>query len=90
MGKIDDQILEFINYLHNIKKASENTQLSYKRDLHKMSVYLQTHGVTDGAEVTEITLSSYILDLENKNFTAATVSRNIASMKSFFHYFVKE
>ena len=90
MGKIDEQILEFIKYLHNVKKASENTQLSYKRDLRKMSDYLQAHGVTDGSEVTEITLSSYILDLENKNFTAATVSRNIASMKAFFHYFVKE
>ena len=90
MGKIDEQILEFIKYLHNVKKASENTQLSYKRDLRKMSDYLQAHGVTDGSEVTEITLSSYILDLENKNFTAATVSRSIASMKAFFHYFVKE
>ncbi len=87
---MEEQLLEFINYLHNVKKASENTELSYRRDLMKMIAYLKAAGVDSAFEVTETDLSAYVLDLERKNFTASTISRNIASMKAFFHYFVKE
>lgn len=87
---MEEQVLEFINYLHNIKKSSENTQLSYKRDLLKMVNFLESRGVNDALLVSEQDMTAYLLYLEKNGFTAATVSRNIASMKAFFHYFVKE
>ena len=31
----------FIAYLHNEKKTSENTQLSYRRDLNKLCLFLE-------------------------------------------------
>ncbi|MCR4590340.1 MAG: site-specific tyrosine recombinase XerD [Lachnospiraceae bacterium] len=87
---MEEQVLEFINYLHNIKKSSENTRLSYKRDLMKMVSFLAGRGVTDALLVTEQDMTSYLLYLEKSGYTPATVSRNVASMKAFFHYFVKE
>ena len=86
---MEDQVLEFINYLHNIKKASENTQLSYRRDLLKMVAFLKGRNVTDALKVTEQDMTAYLLYLEKNGFTPATISRNIASIKAFFHYFVK-
>ncbi len=87
---MEQQVLEFINYLHNIKKSSENTRLSYRRDLMKMVAYFKSRGIDDAFLVTEQDMTSYLLYLEKNAFTAATISRNIASMKAFFHYFVKE
>ncbi|XME01227.1 site-specific tyrosine recombinase XerD [Lachnospiraceae bacterium C1.1] len=87
---MEELLSEFITYLHDIKKASVNTELSYKRDLTKLIVYFSVKGIEDVSKITETDLSLFVLDLENKNFTAATVSRNIASVKAFFHYLVKE
>lgn len=80
----------FMIYLHNIKKTSENTQLSYRRDLVKVKNYMQEQGITDVQEITEKDLNAYILYLEKNKFSAATISRNVASLKAFYHYMYKE
>ena len=77
---------EFISYMGEVKKTSSNTEMSYKRDLHKFSAYLLAHGVDDVTDVTLTTLQGYVLDMEKNHFAAATVSRNIASIKAFYHF----
>lgn len=87
---MEKALQDFINYLHNVKKTSTNTELSYKRDLTKLVKYMEMQGVTDVKKVTSTGLQSYILYLEKNNFAAATVSRNIASIKALFHFLFKE
>ncbi len=87
---MEQEIKGFMSYLHNVKKTSRNTELSYQRDLMKMMHFLRKQKVEDAKEVTETTLNSYILDLEKNGMSAATVSRNIASMKGFYLYLWKE
>ncbi|MBQ3165000.1 MAG: site-specific tyrosine recombinase XerD [Lachnospiraceae bacterium] len=87
---MEREIMNFISYLHNIKKTSNNTELSYKRDLGKMRQYLEENGISGLNDITEEVLDSYIVYLEENQFAAATISRNIASMKAFFHYLAKE
>ena len=41
---MEREINDFISYLHNIKKTSNNTELSYKRDLGKLRQYLEEKG----------------------------------------------
>lgn len=69
---------------------SLNTELSYKRDLMKVADYMRSQGISDVKAINETNLNSYILYMEKNNFSAATVSRNIACIKSFYHYLVKE
>ena len=76
----------FIDYLKETKNASESTVSSYQRDLKKLETYLSDHGVMDVENVTSTNLNSYILYLEKQGLATATVSRNVASMKAFFHY----
>ena len=45
-------IEEFTDYLENIKKASRNTILSYRRDLLQLAAYLESQGITEPARVT--------------------------------------
>ena len=87
---MEEEILGFIVYLHNVKRMSANTEMSYKRDLAKLKGFLEEQGIQGIEKVTPTTLNSYILYLEKKQFAAATISRNIASMKAFFHYLWKE
>lgn len=80
----------FVSYLHNIKKSSNNTVMSYKRDLKKLTGFLQEQGISEFSQVNQTNLNSYILYLEKNQFTPATVSRNIASIKAFYHFMFKE
>ena len=80
----------FITYLHNVKKKSENTILSYNRDLTKFLNYLKANGINSLDRVTDKELENYIKELNDNGFKSATVSRNIASLKAFFHYLNNE
>lgn len=87
---MEREINNFISYLHNMKKTSNNTELSYKRDLGKLCQYLVENGISDVNGITTEVLSSYIVYLGENHFAAATISRNVASIKAFFHYLYKE
>lgn len=87
---MENQIQEFITYLHNTKKSSGNTEISYERDLKKMMQYFfEEQNITDVRQITETNLNSYMLYLEKKQFAASTVSRSVASMRAFFQYLYK-
>ena len=88
---MEKEINDFIAYMHHTKKTSENTEVSYERDLKKMIQFLQTEcQVNDFSKVSETNLNSYMLYLEKNQLASSTVSRNVASMRSFFHYLYKE
>ena len=87
---IEREIDSFISYLHNVKKMSENTEMSYRRDLKKLASYMEEQGVKDLKDITATNLNSYVLYLENNKFSKATISRNIACIKTFYHYLYKE
>ena len=84
------EIGAFIHYLKEVKKASNNTEMSYKRDLGKVSDYLSGCGITEINRVKYEDLASYVQYLNDNHFSAATVSRNIASIKALFHFLNKE
>lgn len=83
-------IQNFIQYLHQEKQTSENTEVSYARDLRKMSTYLADQGIHAVGEVNATILNSYVLFLEKEGRKPATISRSIASMKAFYHYMERE
>lgn len=87
---MEKEIREFVIYLHDVKKTSENTELSYKRDLQKLQSFLKEQGIEEPGRITETSLNSYILFLEKNQFAPATVSRHIAAVKAFFHFMVKK
>jgi integrase/recombinase XerD len=93
-GKVSEfmekEISAFVAYLHNIKHTSNNTELSYKRDLAKVEHFMASRGITEVSAVSKQDLSDYVQYLEDNNFAAATVSRNIASLKAFYHFMAAE
>lgn len=84
------RINEFVDYLTNVKRASKNTIASYKRDLVKLNNYLTDSGCNEISQITNTNLNSYVLMIEKQGMSTATVSRNIASIKAFFLYLLKQ
>ena len=80
------EIEAFTAYLEQVKKASVNTVISYRRDLMQLKEYLETQGITEPSKVTKTSLNSYILYLERQGRATTTISRMVASAKAFFHY----
>lgn len=73
-----------------IRKASDNTTASYKRDLKKMNHFFGEQGICKVEQITVTGLNSYILFLEHQGRKPSTISRNIASLKAFFQYLQME
>ncbi|MBQ8823294.1 MAG: site-specific tyrosine recombinase XerD [Lachnospiraceae bacterium] len=83
------QVDSFIEYLHNVKKTSENTTVSYRRDLYKWILYMEELGVQSPEQVTEEQLKAYVVYLQEQQFKNTTISRSIASLKAFYNYLFK-
>ena len=43
---MEREVQEYISYLHNVKHTSNNTEMSYKRDLLKVCHFMQERGLT--------------------------------------------
>ena len=75
----------FLNFLQNDKKLSDNTLQSYNRDIKLYCNYLTENNMdmvnTDSEEIKE-----YLESLKTKGKAVSTVSRNLASLRSFYQY----
>ncbi|MDC7295448.1 MULTISPECIES: tyrosine-type recombinase/integrase [unclassified Butyrivibrio] len=83
------QIDEFTDYLRNVKKTSENTLISYKRDLLRMAEFMGENGISEASDVTVDKLSAYAASLREEHFAASSITRHYTSIKTFFRYLVE-
>ena len=83
---MEQRIVDFTEYLRNDKKSSENTVLSYARDLKGFSRFMKESGVLDPAKVNRTNVMAYVYELQKQRKAGTTVSRNIASIRSFFQF----
>ena len=86
---MDENIEKFISFMKDIKNVSDNTAISYKRDLTKMKDYFMTLGIDRENKINETNLNSYILWLEKNGCASSTVSRAISSMKAYFYFLLQ-
>ncbi len=84
------QIIDgYENFLTQVKHASENTVSSYMRDIHQFASYLEEKHLPI-LDVDRSAVYAYTENLHAKGKSAATVSRCLASLKSFYNYAVSQ
>lgn len=83
------EIEAYIQYLKEVKSASKNTLASYHTDLMKFMHFLEENQITTLEKLSETAVNTYILGMEKDGFSPATVARNIAAIKSFILYLIK-
>lgn len=76
---------KYFEYLENEKKVSENTLLSYKRDIIAFSEFLEQKCISEGSASGTVILD-YMMSLQKAGKSASTVSRSLASIRSFYRY----
>lgn len=82
-------VQKYINFLEKDKRLSLNTLQSYRRDIEQYITYLaeiNLHNITNTNKTTVIT---YLLNLQKKGRATSTISRNLASIRSFYQYISK-
>ncbi|MDP2939381.1 MAG: site-specific tyrosine recombinase XerD [Candidatus Omnitrophota bacterium] len=81
---------EFINYLSVERGLSVNTLLAYKSDLNKYFDYLTKQNIFSLENVDKNRITSFLLMQKQKNMSVNSVSRNLAAIKSFHRFLVRE
>lgn len=80
---------KFINFLERDKRLSTNTLQSYKRDIEQYISYLSDMKLHNIASTNKTTVIAYLLHLQKKGRATSTISRNLASIRSFYQYSAK-
>jgi integrase/recombinase XerC len=82
-------VFDYVDFLKNIKGLSENTAKAYKRDLSKLSKFLESFAIEGLDSITEEICSAWVADLYQNNVNARSIQRHISSAKGFFSYLKK-
>ena len=85
---MEEQLNLFFGFLENEKKVSLNTLQSYKRDLKQFEKYLQENE-ENYAELTDEGIKTYIKYMQEIGKKPSTISRGLASIRSFYQYEAK-
>ena len=82
---MDKQIANFLEFIENDKKLSDNTLQSYRRDILQYKKYVESNDINYSKVKTE-DIKTYLQYLHDMNKKASTISRNLASIRLFYQY----
>ena len=85
---MEKQIKLFLEFLENDKKLSENTLQSYRRDIIQFEEYLDNQRLVY-SKIKKKDIKEYIDYLKKIGKKTSTISRNLASIRSFYQYQVR-
>ena len=85
---MEKQIKLFLEFLQNDKKVSDNTLQSYQRDIVYYNKYLEENKL-NYVKVKEEDVKDYLEHLQEVGKKASTVSRNLASIRSFYQFLIR-
>jgi len=79
-------VYQYIGYLEQGRQLANNTLQSYKRDIEQYILYLNDINLNSIKITNKTTIINYLLHLQKKGRATSTISRNLASIRSFYHY----
>lgn len=85
---MEKQVKLFLEFLQNDKKVSDNTLQSYRRDIVYFTKYVE-EGNMNYAKLNEKDIKDYLQHLQEVGKKSSTVSRHLASIRSFYQFLVK-
>ncbi|GED12080.1 site-specific tyrosine recombinase XerD [Aneurinibacillus migulanus] len=87
---MNELITQFIHYLTVERGLAKNTLESYQRDLHAYCAYLERENFTNLNETNRMQIMGYLLHLQEQGRATATLSRNLASIRAFYQFLLRE
>ncbi len=84
------QLQEYTDYLAVEKGLSKNTLESYRRDLNKLIAFLNKREIVRPELVDSEDINCFLGELKSNKCATSTLSRTIASIRSFFNFLMEE
>ena len=81
---------DFIYFLSVERGLAKNTLESYNRDLTAFMSYLKSSKVLEISAITRDDIVSFLTTLKNKGQATSSISRCLASLRSFFQFLMQE
>ena len=85
---MEKQIKNFLEFIKNDKKLSDNTLQSYKRDIMQYYKYVEEKKV-NYTKATKKDIEEYLEYLKENGKKTSTISRNLASTRSFYQFLLR-
>ena len=85
---MEKQVKLFLDFLKGDKKLSDNTLQSHRRDIEQYEKYVSENKI-NYLKATEETILEYMEYLREENKKESTISRSLASIRSFYQYLIR-
>ena len=86
---MEKTVVKYLKFLAEEKRASQNTLSSYRRDLLRFAEYLKEYKL-NYLSLNNTDILTYMNRMQEDGMSPATVSRNLASIRSFYIYLMRK
>lgn len=87
---ITNLIDDFLTELDAVRRYSENTISSYRKDLSQFEEFLSEKNIKAVTQVTEKTIRLFLINLNQQELSKSSISRKLSALRSFFDYVVQQ
>ncbi|CAM3240391.1 site-specific tyrosine recombinase XerD [Vagococcus fessus] len=89
MQNREDDLRDYIHYLKVERGLSENTIVSYERDLKRYMLFLDNQAIASWDDLDRYVILTFLRELTDEKKSAASITRMISSLRKF-HQFLKQ
>lgn len=86
---MNSEVAAFLAFLKDERQLSDNTLMSYQRDLEQTVTYLEDRGITDWQQVDHYLLIDLLNSLRQQGKANSTINRVISSLRQFYKYMIR-
>lgn len=86
---MNNEMAAFLAFLKDERQLSDNTLMSYQRDLEQTVTYLEDRGITDWQQVDHYLLIDLLNGLRQQGKANSTINRVISSLRQFYKYMIR-
>ena len=86
---MNSEVAAFLAFLKDERQLSDNTLMSYQRDLEQTVTYLEDRGIADWQQVDHYLLIDLLNSLRQQGKANSTINRVISSLRQFYKYMIR-
>lgn len=86
---MNSEVAAFLAFLKDERQLSDNTLMSYQRDLEQTVTYLEDRGITNWQQVDHYLLIDLLNSLRQQGKANSTINRVISSLRQFYKYMIR-
>ena len=86
---MNNEVAAFLAFLKDERQLSDNTLMSYQRDLEQTVTYLEDRGIVVWQQVDHYLLIDLLNSLRQQGKANSTINRVISSLRQFYKYMIR-